>query len=349
MSYEPEVVAAIKRSIARKKATARPAKALELAGLVETGLQHSKYSQAGSGDRDSVGFLQQRPSQGWGPAGESADIDADQFLERAIALNNKGFKGSAGQLAAAIQRPAAQFRGRYDQHSKEAEQIFNGVLGSSQVPSLSNVSLNASSSGMIPGTSQDTSGKRDVFDVIRQFDAATNGGEPSSDSGLDDQLAQSNQMLMDAISRKNAPDTSSVGSSVTSIEPGGSGEGSIKITGPNPGRIKPEVIEFAKRVSAILGEPLVGSDGTGHSRLTVNGNVSQHTTGNATDIPATGQDLIRKGQAALIAAGMPREQAMKQTGGLFNVGGHQIIFNTHEGGDHTNHLHISALDERKKR
>jgi hypothetical protein len=44
----------------------------------------------------------------------------------------------------------------------------------------------------------------------------------------------------------------------------------------------------------------------------------------------------------LIAAGMPRRKALKQKGGLFNVNGHQIIFNTMEGGDHTNHLHISA-------
>jgi hypothetical protein len=120
------------------------------------------------------------------------------------------------------------------------------------------------------------------------------------------------------------------------------GTGAIKITGPNPGRIKPSVLALARKTSAIYGKPLTGSDGTGHSRLTVDGNVSQHSTGNATDIPATGKALIAMGQAALEAAGMPRAQARKQTGGLFNVHGHQIIFNTHQGGDHTNHLHISA-------
>lgn len=124
--------------------------------------------------------------------------------------------------------------------------------------------------------------------------------------------------------------------------PAGSGTGVFKTTGPNPKRLKPVLVSFARSVAAEFGEPLTGSDGTGHSRLTVNGNVSQHTTGNATDIPATGKRLIRMGQAALIAAGMPREQARQQTGGLYNVNGHQIIFNTHEGGDHTDHLHISA-------
>lgn len=351
MSYEPSVVAAIKRSIARKKASARPAKALELAGLVESGLQHSKYSKVGSGDRDSVGFLQQRPSQGWGPAGESADLDADQFLEKAIALNARGFHGSAGQLAQAVQRSA--FPGRYDKMSGQAVQIFGGALGSSSVPGASRVSLNALSSGAIPGTSQDASQAPTVFDVIRNFNAATNGGPASETSSLDDQLAKSQSMLMEAINRKNAPEpTSPVGLGATPLGAegfGDGGEGSVKITGPNPGRIKPSVLKFAKRISAILGEPIIGSDGTGHSHLTVNGNVSQHSTGNATDIPATGGDLIKKGRAALIAAGMPKAQAMKQTGGLFNVNGHQIIFNTHEGGDHTDHLHISALDEKRKR
>lgn len=123
---------------------------------------------------------------------------------------------------------------------------------------------------------------------------------------------------------------------------GGGSDGRVKITGPNPDRIKPQVIQFASRISSILGEPIVGSDGTGHSYLTVNGRVSQHSTGNATDIPAAGADLIRKGRAALIAAGMPAAQARKQKGGLYNVNGKQIIFNTQEGGDHTDHLHIGV-------
>jgi hypothetical protein len=65
----------------------------------------------------------------------------------------------------------------------------------------------------------------------------------------------------------------------------------------------------------------------------VNGNVSEHYTGNATDIftingkPAVGERLIRAGRAALIAAGMPRKCA-QGAGGLYNVGNHQIIFGT---------------------
>lgn len=242
-------------------------------------------------------------------------------------------------------------------HFAETNAYVKSILqgrdpGSSLAPGASRVSLNAMSSGAMPGTSPDTSQAPTVFDVIRDFNAATNGGPPSVTSSLDDQLAKSQEMLMAAIKRQNVSEPSSVGASVAPLgvqDFGGGGKGTVKITGPNPGRIKPSVLRFAKRISAILGEPIVGSDGSGHSHLTVNGNVSQHSTGNATDIPATGGDLIKKGRAALIAAGMPREQAMKQTGGLFNVNGHQIIFNTHEGGDHTDHLHISALDDKRKR
>lgn len=128
-------------------------------------------------------------------------------------------------------------------------------------------------------------------------------------------------------------------------EPSGA-TGKFKITGPDPGRIKPEVVQYVEKIAGILGTTLVGSDGSGHSRLTVNGNVSEHTTGNATDIPASGAQLIRYGQAALIAAGMPAAEARKQKGGLYNVGNHQIIFNTHIGGDHTNHLHVSTHAKR---
>lgn len=99
---------------------------------------------------------------------------------------------------------------------------------------------------------------------------------------------------------------------------------------------------FAARVSAVAGRPLTVGTGTSHSEYTVNGRISDHWAGNAVDIPARGAELIRLGQAALIAAGMPAAQARKQKGGLFNLNGHQIIFATHEGGDHTNHLHISA-------
>jgi hypothetical protein len=131
------------------------------------------------------------------------------------------------------------------------------------------------------------------------------------------------------------------------VQPSG-GDGTFKISGPNPGRLKPVLVSFAKKVAGVYGAPLVGKDGSTHSKYTVDGNVSQHWSGNATDIfeiggkPARGETLLHAGRAALIAAGMPRAQAMKAGGGLYNVGSHQIIFLTMQGGNHYDHLHISA-------
>jgi hypothetical protein len=107
-------------------------------------------------------------------------------------------------------------------------------------------------------------------------------------------------------------------------------------------RTSKAVLGFVSQIAGIYGHAIRLGTGTQHSRMTVNGNVSDHWSGHAIDLPATGQTLIRMGQAALIAAGMDPRKARKQRGGLYNVGGHQIIFNTHEGGDHTNHLHVSV-------
>jgi hypothetical protein len=121
--------------------------------------------------------------------------------------------------------------------------------------------------------------------------------------------------------------------------------GSVKL---NPGADRAGVTtsgavkSFVRAISAIYGHPLTIGTGTNHTRMTVDGNVSDHWGGNAADIPASGPQLIRLGQAALIAAGMAPSKARRQTGGLFNVNGHQIIFNTMQGGNHTNHLHVSA-------
>ena len=99
------------------------------------------------------------------------------------------------------------------------------------------------------------------------------------------------------------------------------------------------VVQAGRRISEIAGGPITIGTGTNHSRLTVNGNVSDHWGGNAADVPATGRQLLRLGRAALIAAGMAPRRARQVKGGLYNVNGWQIIFNTNEGGNHYDHLH----------
>lgn len=134
---------------------------------------------------------------------------------------------------------------------------------------------------------------------------------------------------------------------------GGGGSGSFKISGGNPSRLNRPLVSFANKVADQYGGKFVGLDGSTHSKYTTTGNISDHWAGNATDIfTVNGKSLkqnqgmlLQVGRAALIAAGMDPAKARKAPFGLYNVGGHQIIFGTNSkalGGDHTDHLHISA-------
>jgi hypothetical protein len=106
--------------------------------------------------------------------------------------------------------------------------------------------------------------------------------------------------------------------------------------------INPAVTSFVRGVAGLYGQPLTIGTGTNHNRLTINGTESDHWTGNGADIPLSGRALIRAGQDALIQAGMSPAKARKQTGGGYNVGGWQVIFNTNAPGwgNHLTHLHV---------
>jgi len=97
-----------------------------LAGF-EAGWVESHMNNLSCGDSDSLGVFQQRPSQGWGTPAQILDVSfaANSFFTRAIrvAADNPGL--SAGLVAAEVQRPAAQFRGRYDQAEGTARNLLN--------------------------------------------------------------------------------------------------------------------------------------------------------------------------------------------------------------------------------
>jgi hypothetical protein len=91
--------------------------ALVEAGVVESNLRNLPY-----GDRDSLGYLQQRPSCGWRCPMNITCASWD-FLRRAIPVERQ--YATAGQLAQAVQRSA--FPLRYDQHQAEAEQVIRNA------------------------------------------------------------------------------------------------------------------------------------------------------------------------------------------------------------------------------
>lgn len=116
---EGGVIQGFRNAIRETGAGAKAQLALWMAGIVESGLRNLPY-----GDRDSVGALQQRPSQGW--TGLMNPFKAAmEFLARAIPL--AGSVGSAGQLAQAVQRSA--YPERYDAVREQASQYLKGGGG----------------------------------------------------------------------------------------------------------------------------------------------------------------------------------------------------------------------------
>lgn len=316
------VLNAIKRGARRNRASPK-----ELKAAIETGIVESNLRNLSGGDRDSAGWRQERASLYADPT--NLDASVDRFFRETKAV--KGKYGRAGDLAAAVQRPAAQYRGRYQQVSERADQLMGS---GSRGPTIPGVSPRPQAM-LVRGAGPSAADQR--RQLLGQYLAVR--GQPGALLGLGTGLANVQEPTMQRVlvPGSSAPATTLASSPRRS--------GTFKIVGPNPDRLKPQLVSFARRVAGIYGKPLVGSDGTGHSYRTATGGVSQHTTGNATDIPASGRELLRMGRAALIAAGMPRKQAMRAQGGLYNVNGHQIIFHDRKrvsGSPHDDHLHISA-------
>jgi hypothetical protein len=105
---------------------------------------------------------------------------------------------------------------------------------------------------------------------------------------------------------------------------------------------QPMVLQFVSQVAQVFGQRLTIGTGSNHHKYVLGegSTISDHWYGDAADIPMTGASLTRLGQDALIAAGANPGWARKQTGGVFNVNGYNILFNTSVGGNHYNHLHV---------
>lgn len=155
MATDPHVVNAFNRAIRHTNAPTQAARALIEAGIVESGLRNLDY-----GDRDSLGALQQRPSQGWKHATDPY-AGALDFLAQAIPLAKSGQYKTAGALAQAVQKSA--YPGRYDQHRDEALSILGG-LGSPRPVTPGATGGTAPGSSSQPGaTSPDLGGQGSDF------------------------------------------------------------------------------------------------------------------------------------------------------------------------------------------
>jgi hypothetical protein len=93
-------------------------------------LQESKLRNIplGQGDRDSVGILQQRPSQGWGTAAQIADVHyaTGKFLDAVVRVPN----WQEDSLATVVQTVQFSADGSaYARHEDEAQAIADALYG----------------------------------------------------------------------------------------------------------------------------------------------------------------------------------------------------------------------------
>ena len=110
-----------------------------MASLVESGLSNLSY-----GDADSVGFFQMRVgiwNQGaYGGYPDDPRKQIDWFLDRAVAVKKQRLArglsvddpSQYGEWIADIERPAEQFRGRYQPRLAEARELLERAVGGSQ-------------------------------------------------------------------------------------------------------------------------------------------------------------------------------------------------------------------------
>jgi hypothetical protein len=152
----------------------------------------------------------------------------------------------------------------------------------------------------------------------------------------------------------DTPSTASPTMDVSGNHPGLAGRVKFNPNADRPGvRTQAITKDFLARVAGFSHREITVGTGTNHNRMTTSGNVSDHWTGHAADIPQAIDSKLGDLTAAhaLEAAGVPWSQAyaMARKGGVFNVTpksgpfkGHrvQVLWKTMVGGNHHNHVHV---------
>ncbi len=120
MARDPAVI-----NTAYTVAQQRGASSAVLLALFEAGVVESQFTNHTSAtDHDSLGYLQQRPSQGW-PNPTNVTTATNSFLDRAIAYEKANPGATAEQIAQAVQRSA--FPEKYGQNRADAIALLGTV------------------------------------------------------------------------------------------------------------------------------------------------------------------------------------------------------------------------------
>ena len=121
MAADPRVIATIRRVARQRRVSPKELLAAFETGIVESGMRNLNY-----GDADSKGWRQERASLYKNPTNLVASVN--RFFDETAKVKHKYAR--AGDLAAAVQRPRADLRGRYHQERAAALKLLGGKLPS---------------------------------------------------------------------------------------------------------------------------------------------------------------------------------------------------------------------------
>jgi hypothetical protein len=270
---QKKVLNAFLREAQRLRATPKETEALIEAGLVEANLRNPNY-----GDRDSIGSLQERSHYGSPQRRLNPSLAARRFLSEARTLTKKGFKGSSGQLAQAVQRSA--FPERYDQRDAQAKALLRGA-GNVGGGSLTPTSPSTSPTGptevttTIPG--QDRSADRKL--LLLQY--LQERGRPDALLNLGTGIKNAQDVPEETVTTPVPGSSGAYGAS------GGKARGAKLGTAGGKPSID-EVAQIAKKLGLNVGEhPKYGGVAPVHTKG------SYHYSGRAVDISGDPQRLAK--------------------------------------------------------
>lgn len=333
--------------IGRKKGMTRK----QIVSAYETGLVESGIENLPGGDSDSQGWRQERKSLYPNPTNVKASIN--RYFDEVKRIDPHG--KTAGDIAADVQRPREDLRGKYHLRRSDALKILHQQEGSTGAPQTETKTKYVPSSGTPGQTTTDIKGA-----VLNAMLSTKPGGRY-----LGAAVANITSGNYDTTTK----DTFKPGKIVTTEE---KVKGSSKQTASNikgSFKLAPTAMRTGTKLDKSLtgfldgmsvrmnGEAVEVGTGTNHSRMTTSGNVSDHWDGHGADLTVGGDSRQsstarargdRLAYKAFRQAGVSKETAREyaKKGGLYNI--HykgkrvQIIWKTLEGGDHYNHVHVGV-------
>lgn len=325
----------------------------------QTAIVESGISNPSGGDADSEGWRQERRSFYDNPTNVKAS--AKRFKDEFLQHYTPGEKSY--QVAAEVQRPREDLRGRYHDEAKAAKAALRQVKGGGNQTAGDAPSGTRTRSVTTSTPGVDNSEQRRALQLAYLQQRGKPGALLSLAYGLNDAQDVPGETTTRTVRVKTA------GGDRTPRVDATSGYGGKVIVDPGANRagadMTPEIKKVLKQLSARAKKPVEVGTGTNHSQMTTSGNVSDHWSGNAGDVPLTGAQLTRRFKQALLTYGkgqtiqfignngtrdvkITRKTAaeLAKEGGIANISYDgrrvQAIGNTTKGGNHYDHLHVGV-------